>query len=111
MIAKRKQNAALAGLAACIVMVLSDGCKETAGKTENTEGPDTAPSISVVTSVIMERPFEAWGSYSADLRGSDDAVLIAPNQGGRVNMIKRVGTRFPAGDALCDIDADKYEAA
>jgi membrane fusion protein (multidrug efflux system) len=111
MIVKRKQNAVVVGIAACIVMVLSAGCKESSGKKENAVSPEDAAAVSVVTSVIVERPFEAWGSYSADLRGSDDAVLTAPNQGGRVNQIKPVGTRFSAGDALCDIDADKYEAA
>jgi membrane fusion protein (multidrug efflux system) len=67
--------------------------------------------VKVVVSDIKETPFEDWGSYSADLRGVEDATLIAPNQGGRVNSIKPVGARFARGEELCDIDGDKYDAA
>ncbi len=67
--------------------------------------------IKVVVADVIERPFEDWGSYSADLRGIEDATLIAPNQGGRVNALREVGTRFKAGESLCDIDGDKYGAA
>jgi membrane fusion protein (multidrug efflux system) len=67
--------------------------------------------VKVVVADINESPFEDWGNYSADLRGIEDANLIAPAQGGRVNSLKPVGTRFKAGDALCDIDGEKYGAA
>ena len=67
--------------------------------------------VRVVVANVIERSFEDWGSYSADLRGIEDATLIAPNQGGRVNAIREVGTRFKAGESLCDIDGDKYGAA
>lgn len=88
------------------------GCeqgKEKAGASEK-RSSDSAV-VKVVVSKVMERPFEDWGSYSADLRGIEDATLVAPNQGGRVSMLKEVGTRFKAGQALCDIDGDKYGAA
>jgi membrane fusion protein, multidrug efflux system len=67
--------------------------------------------VKVVVADVKERPFEDWGSYSADLRGLEDAVLVAPNLGGRVNSIREVGTRFAAGESLCDIDGDRYGAA
>jgi membrane fusion protein (multidrug efflux system) len=67
--------------------------------------------VKVVVAEITEKTFEDWGSYSADLRGIEDAMLTAPAQGGRVNSVKAVGTNFQAGDALCDIDGDRYGAA
>ncbi|HUI90948.1 MAG TPA: efflux RND transporter periplasmic adaptor subunit [Chitinivibrionales bacterium] len=67
--------------------------------------------IKVVVADVNEGPFEDWGSYSADLRGIEDANLIAPAQGGRVNSVRQVGTYFKEGDGLCDIDGDKYGAA
>jgi membrane fusion protein (multidrug efflux system) len=67
--------------------------------------------VSVVVTDVQERPFEDWGSYSAELRGIEDATLSAPAMGGRVNWLKEVGTRFKAGESLCDIDGDRYEAA
>lgn len=68
-------------------------------------------AVNVVVSEVKARAFEDWGNYSADLRGIEDAVLTAPYQGGRVNTVKAVGTYVRAGEALCGIDNDKYEAA
>jgi membrane fusion protein, multidrug efflux system len=101
------------GAAVCLCALALAGCD---GKKVN-KGPgagrQAADSISVkvIVADINERPFEDWGSYSADLRGIEDANLIAPYQGGRVNSLKEVGTRFKAGESLCDIDGDKYGAA
>ena len=61
--------------------------------------------LKVVVSEISERPYEDWGSYSAELRGGEDASLSAPFQGGRVNDLAPVGARVRAGQALCDIDS------
>jgi membrane fusion protein, multidrug efflux system len=96
-----------------ILAAASAGC---GGKGKNTAASalkrDADSSVvRVVVADVIERPFEDWGSYSADLRGIEDATLIAPNQGGRVNAIREVGTRFKAGESLCDIDGDKYGAA
>lgn len=98
--------AALAGSAAFI------GCGNNADAAEKTDKAkiDTVV-VKVVVSAVRERPFEAWGGFSAELRGVEDAVLTAPYQGGRIDQIKPVGTRFAAGDALCGIDTGKYEAA
>ena len=76
-------------------------------------GKTTADSamVKVVVADVRERPFQDWGSYSADLRGIEDANLMAPFQGGRVNSIKPIGTRVKAGESLCDIEGDKYGAA
>jgi membrane fusion protein (multidrug efflux system) len=71
---------------------------------------DTA-TVKVVIADVKENSFDDWGRYSADLRGIEDAVLVAPAQGGRVNSVKEVGTRFKAGQSLCDIDGEKYGAA
>jgi membrane fusion protein (multidrug efflux system) len=67
--------------------------------------------VKVIVADVKESSFEDWGSYSADLRGVEDATLISPVQGGRVNSVMAVGSRIKAGDALCDIDGEKYEAS
>jgi membrane fusion protein (multidrug efflux system) len=99
------------GAAALIVLASYAGCGKPGAPGHKAEIKADSVVVKVVVATIAERPFEDWGSYSADLRGVEDAVLTAPNQGGRVTAIKPVGTRFAAGDALCDIDGDKYEAA
>ena len=68
-------------------------------------------AVKVVVANVIMGTFEDWRSYSADLRGVEDANLIAPSQGGRVNYVKEVGSKVTAGQALCDIDSAKYEAA
>jgi len=67
--------------------------------------------VHVVVAEVKETSFEDWGSYSADLRGVEDANLTAPFQGGRVNFIKPIGSHVAKGESLCDIDGEKYEAA
>jgi membrane fusion protein (multidrug efflux system) len=60
---------------------------------------------------VQAKPYEDWGQYSADLRGVDDAVLTAPAPGGgRVHTIADVGRSISKGQALCDIDAELYQA-
>jgi len=103
------------GLGAAVMLLSAlTGCGGEKGKKAgdgiNKKTADSAV-VKVVVSDIKETSFEDWGEYSADLRGSEDAVLIAPNQGGRVNSVKPVGTRVKAGEGLCDIDGDKYDAA
>jgi membrane fusion protein, multidrug efflux system len=80
-------------------------------KKQNPKQTADSTSVKVVVADVNERVFEDWGSYSADLRGIEDAVLTAPYQGGRVNSVKAVGTYVRAGEGLCGIDNDKYEAA
>jgi len=90
--------------------LLGCGKKKNEGKNESGRASDSSV-VKVVVAEIQERSFEDWGSYSADLRGVEDANLTAPYQGGRVNMVKAVGTIVRKGEPLCDIDGDKYEAA
>jgi membrane fusion protein (multidrug efflux system) len=104
---------ALMTAAVCLAAAFIGGCGAEGKKKPVENAKQTADStvVKVVVADVKEGPFEDWGSFSADLRGIEDAMLIAPNQGGRVNSIKPVGTRFKAGDALCGIDSEKYEAA
>ena len=76
------------------------------------KGAEVAPkaAIHVVASPVGARPFEDWGNYSADLRGSEDAILAAPGQGGRVARVAEVGKAVKAGEGLCDIESDRYQA-
>lgn len=102
-------------LIVCSILLIAalNGCQK--GKEEtghkSSSSKDTASVIKVVVSDVKESAFEDWGSYSADLRGLEDADLTAPAQGGRVNSIKPVGTFVKEGQALCDIESEKYEAA
>jgi membrane fusion protein (multidrug efflux system) len=84
--------------------------KDQKSKSASKQSADSS-AVNVLVAEVKARAFEDWGSYSADLRGIEDAVLTAPYQGGRVNSIKAVGTYVRAGEALCGIDNDKYEAA
>jgi membrane fusion protein (multidrug efflux system) len=98
----------------CIFLSLGTiGCNPKEEK--GTEGASTSKvdtsSVKVVVAEVTEGSFEDWGSYSADLRGIEDAFLTAPYQGGRVNSLKPVGTRVSAGESLCDINGELYRAA
>jgi membrane fusion protein, multidrug efflux system len=104
----RTLKLALAGL--CLLAAILCGCRKKDGDPNPASRPDTA-TVKVVVMEVKEASFEDWGSYSAELRGIEDANLTAPYQGGRVNMIKPIGTSVKAGDPLCDIDDEKYEAA
>jgi membrane fusion protein (multidrug efflux system) len=57
---------------------------------------------------IRSVPWSDWTSYSADLRGVDDAVLVT-SAAGVVHSIANVGTRARAGQELCDIESDRYK--
>lgn len=104
------QYLTLAGLAVSAALLAACGGKKEEGETKKVSA-DTTAAISVVSTVVKAGPFEDWGTYSADLRGTDDAVLTAPAPGGgRVNKISAVGSKVTKGQALCDIDADLYLA-
>jgi membrane fusion protein, multidrug efflux system len=112
--AQRRTLLGGAGTALCAILLTVAACDGQKVKTSHSAADKhqvDSTLVKVVVADIKEMPFEDWGTYSADLRGIEDATLIAPNQGGRVNSIKPVGTRFSAGENLCNIDGDKYEAA
>jgi membrane fusion protein, multidrug efflux system len=78
---------------------------------EHAEGANgEAATVHVVAKPVTTAAFEDWGDYSADLRGSDDATLAAPVQGGRVTSVVEVGKAVKAGQALCDIETNRYFA-
>ncbi|MCD6024082.1 MAG: efflux transporter periplasmic adaptor subunit [Fibrobacteria bacterium] len=108
----KPQYLTLAGLAVTAALLAACGGekKEDPSKVKKVTA-DTANAVSVVTVVVHPRAFEDWGTYSADLRGADDAVLTAPAPGGgRVNKVTVVGANVTKGQALCDIDAELYGA-
>ncbi len=114
---KKVWKKSLVGIAAVslslVVALAAGGCGSEGKKKAVAEIKKSADSavVKVVVTEVKECAFEDWGSFSADLRGIEDANLIAPSQGGRVNLVKPVGTKVKAGEALCDIDGEKYEAA
>lgn len=100
-----------AGLCLLLTVAACDGQKTKKVQDAGAKQQTDSSLVKVVVADIQETAFDDWGSYSADLRGIEDANLIAPSQGGRVNSVKAVGTHFKAGDALCDIDGEKYGAS
>jgi membrane fusion protein (multidrug efflux system) len=112
---RKKEGMALGALIALIALMLTvascDGQKIKNSHDASAKSQTDSTLVKVVVADIKETPFEDWGSYSADLRGVEDANLTAPLQGGKVSSVKEVGTRFKAGESLCDIDGDKYGAA
>ncbi len=108
---KRRVSLSIVGAACCLAM-LGGGCESKTQKAtiKGTKSADST-AVKVVVSAVVQSSFEDWGSYSADLRGVEDAYLTAPYQGGRVGSVKAIGTYVKAGSALCDIDSSKYEAA
>lgn len=100
-------------LSALVALALLAGCgKKGEGhdKAEAGGTPDSTATVRVVAAPVTSVPFEDWGNYSADLRGSDDATLAAPMQGGRVASVVEVGKQVKAGQALCDIESARYFA-
>ncbi len=87
------------------------GCnKKDKAKDGEAVKPVESAVIKVVAVPVTARAFEDWGNYSADLRGSEDATLAAPWQGGRVANVGEVGKMVKAGQALCDIESARYQA-
>jgi membrane fusion protein (multidrug efflux system) len=105
-------RAATVALSASVIAVLAlTGCKKKEGGAAEAGKPNASgEAVHVVVSVAQSHPFDDWGTYSADLRGGEDATLTAPVQGGRVNQISEVGKAVAAGQALCDIESSKYAA-
>ncbi len=93
---------AVTASALCVALCAATGGCRGKGRPDAGSVRATADSagITVVVAEVHEVPFEDWGSYSAELRGIEDATLTAPAQGGRVNWRKEVGTRFKTGDTL-----------
>lgn len=69
---------------------------------------DTA-SVEVVTTTLQGVSYEDWGTYPADLRGGDDAILVS-SASGMLRSVAEVGRRVTAGQALCDIDTERFKA-
>jgi membrane fusion protein (multidrug efflux system) len=99
-----------AAMAALIALLALSGCKKKEGGAEAAKPGASGDAIHVVVAAAQVRPFDDWGTYSADLRGGEDATLTAPMQGGRVIQISEVGKAVAAGQALCDIESSKYAA-
>jgi membrane fusion protein (multidrug efflux system) len=109
----KPQHLKFAGIVVASILIAACGGKKEKESVEDAKkvSADTTAAISVVTTVVTTGAFEDWGTYSADLRGTDDAVLAAPAPGGgRVNKISAVGTTVAKGQALCDIETELYQA-
>jgi membrane fusion protein (multidrug efflux system) len=100
----------VAGLCLGVALLSDCGTAKASVMKDRDRAVESAP-VKVVVAKIKERSFDDWVSYPADLRGIEDANLIAPFQGGRVDAIQPIGSRVKAGESLCDIEAEKYGAA
>lgn len=65
--------------------------------------------VEVVTTTLQGISYEDWGTYPGDLRGTEDAVLVS-SASGMLRSVSEVGRRVAAGQALCDIESDRYGA-
>ncbi len=94
------------GLAAC-----NKG--ESESKTKDEDSRKVVADTNMVVRVVVEKvkavPYEDWSTYSADLRGGRDAILSAGG-GGMVNSVETIGKVVKAGQSLCNIETDRYEA-
>lgn len=87
--------------------ILFVGCKK--------EEPDQVKSaadttvVEVVTSKLASIAYQDWGTYPADLRGVEDAILVT-SAAGTLKSVVEVGSHVKVGQALCDIESDRYHA-
>lgn len=91
-----------------VVPLVLVACKGEEKEVDQVKSVDTS-SVEVVATKIVGVPYEDWGIYSADLRGAEDAVLVT-SAGGTLKSVSEVGSRVAAGQALCNIDSDRYKA-
>jgi RND family efflux transporter MFP subunit len=84
------------------------GCKKEEAAKTSVQSADTSV-VQVVASAITPIAFQDRASYSADLRGTDDAVLVT-TASGVIRSVATVGAHVAAGQSLCDIESDRYLA-
>ncbi|MEN9355365.1 MAG: hypothetical protein RL318_2690 [Fibrobacterota bacterium] len=90
------------------VLALLAGCeKKEADKTVVTSVDSSA--VPVVVSKLSGIEWSDWASYSAELRGFEDGQLVT-SAAGVVSSVVEVGKAVKAGEALCDIESDRYKA-
>jgi membrane fusion protein, multidrug efflux system len=65
-------------------------------------------TVPVVTTVLKGVAWTDMASYPADLRGSEDAVLVT-TAAGVVSSVSEVGKAVQVGQSLCDIESDRYK--
>lgn len=99
-------TAALLVLAGCNKPSENGEKKEKAEEKTMVTSVDTAV-VPVVAKAIQGIPWTDWATYSADLRGSEDAVLVT-SAAGVVNSVHEVGHAVKAGQGLCDIESERY---
>jgi len=90
------------------VLALLAGCeKKEAEKTVVTSLDSSA--VPVVVAKVAGIEWSDWAAYSADLRGIEDGQLVT-SAAGTVSSVVEVGKSVKAGEALCDIESDRYRA-
>ncbi len=85
------------------------GCKKKDEEKKPDAGLESTQGVHIVSAKVTVSSFEDWGNYSADLRGANDAVLTS-GMGGRVTNVLEVGRAVKAGQALCDIESNRFQA-
>jgi len=95
-------------LATLPVLLVACGGKKEEPTQVKASASDTS-KVEVVTTTLQGITYEEWGTYPADLRGGEDAVLVS-SASGMLNSISEVGRHVSAGQSLCDIESDRYGA-
>jgi membrane fusion protein (multidrug efflux system) len=98
----KKLAVSLAALAAL------SGCKKEEPAKTSIQSSDTS-IVQVVAVPVVPVPFQDRASYTADLRGTDDAVLVT-TASGVIRTVANVGSHVEANQSLCDIESDRYLA-
>ena len=94
--------------ASLLALAALSGCKKEEPAKTSVHSSDTSV-VPVVASLVVPVPFQDRASYTADLRGSDDAVLVT-TAAGVLHSVAKVGAHVQAGQSLCDIESDRYLA-
>ncbi len=96
-------------LTVSVAALALSSCKAREKKEEKTgvTSIDTA-AVGVVTTTLKGVAWSDWASYSADLRGSEDAILVT-TAAGVVSTVAEVGNIAHQGQGLCDIESDRYK--
>lgn len=87
------------------VLALLAGCEKEEAKTVVTSADTTA--VPVVVAKVTGIEWADWASYSASLRGVEDGQMVT-SAAGVVSSVAVVGKVAKAGEALCDIESDRY---
>jgi len=91
------------------VVAVASGCGGDQASSENSSAPER-PATRVETLLLEPTSFTDVIEVTGTVEALDDAVLSSQTDG-RVTMLRDLGTRVSAGEAVAEINADEARAA